>query len=95
MDPTDLNTFNHFIPTADLSLNSNSNDQQPDNQNINLADLILEKITAHEAVQGQAADAQSPAPQEDDVELPAKVVEAYTRQVIDGDGTSKSCSWRS
>jgi essential nuclear protein 1 len=58
-------------------LNSKA-DQQHDGQEINLADLILEKIAAHEAAQAgtlQTIDGE----QEDDVELPLKVVEIYTQ----------------
>ena len=45
----------------------------------NLADLILEKITAHEATQTGRPVLQGGGPPEDAIELPAKVVEVYSK----------------
>ena len=45
----------------------------------NLADLILEKITAHEAMQTGRPMIQGSGPPEDAIELPAKVVEVYSK----------------
>ena len=45
----------------------------------NLADLILEKITAHEATQTGGPMIQGGGPPEDAIELPAKVVEVYSK----------------
>ena len=44
-----------------------------------LADLILEKIAAHEAAQGGERVYQGGGAPEDAVELPAKVVEVYSK----------------
>ncbi len=50
-------------------------------QGTNLADLILEKIAAHEAIQSGGPPVQGGGPPEDAVELPAKVVEVYSKSV--------------
>ena len=48
-------------------------------QGTNLADLILQQIAAHEATQEGLPIVQGGGPPEDAVELPAKVVEVYTK----------------
>ena len=48
-------------------------------QGTNLADLILEKITAHEATQAGRPIIQGDGPPEEAIELPAKVVEVYSK----------------
>lgn len=50
-------------------------------QGTNLADLILEKIAAHEAAQAENSVIQVGGPPEDAIELPAKVVEVYSKYV--------------
>ena len=52
---------------------------QAEEQGTNLADLILEKIAAHEAVQSDQPVIQGGGLPEDAVELPAKVVEVYSK----------------
>ena len=48
-------------------------------QGTNLADLILEKITAHEATQTGRPKIQGGGPSEEAIELPVKVVEVYSK----------------
>lgn len=50
-------------------------------QGTNLADLILEKIAAHEATQSGGPPIQGGGPPEDAVEVPAKVIEVYSKSV--------------
>ena len=50
-----------------------------DGQTRNLADLILEKIAAHEAAQAGQAGVHSHEYMENAIELPTKVVEVYTK----------------
>ena len=50
-------------------------------QGINLADLILDRIAAHEAGQAGQPVIHGGGEPEDAVELPAKVVEVYTKCV--------------
>lgn len=47
----------------------------------NLADLILAKIAAHEATQPGGAVIHGGTPPENAIELPAKVVEVYSKYV--------------
>jgi essential nuclear protein 1 len=47
-------------------------------ESVNLADLILEKIAAHEAAQERRENNLGP-PDEEDYELPPKVIEVYTK----------------
>ena len=72
-DPRDLDTFNRFA----------SRDEE-EGRGTNLADLILEKIAAHEATQGGQAGHPvilgGGAP-EDAVELNSKVVQVYSTYV--------------
>lgn len=82
IDPEDLDTYRKFMPDEEDDLLKHGWDRQPtgegedEEEPVNLADLILEKIAAHEATQrrGEAAIA---AP--DDYEIPPKVVEVYTK----------------
>ncbi|KAK0508775.1 hypothetical protein JMJ35_009051 [Cladonia borealis] len=76
VDPNDLNLFNKFMPsdTSDPVFQPTQNDQAEE-QGTNLADLILKKIAAHEAVQDGQPVVQGGGLPEDAVELPAKVVE--------------------
>ena len=80
VDPNDLNLFNKFMPsdTSDPVFQPTQNDQAEE-QGTNLADLILKKIAAHEAVQDGQPVAQGGGMSEDAVELPAKVVEVYSK----------------
>ncbi|WPG99285.1 Hypothetical protein R9X50_00209800 [Acrodontium crateriforme] len=85
VDPSDLEMFNRFNPSFDpailLQPNQGEDDGEAQGPGTNLADLILEKIAAHEAEQGQggARHVQGGGDPDDAVELPAKVVEVYTQ----------------
>lgn len=83
--PDDLETFNKFFPSQEDPLLSKGWDaagQDPEEeQGTSLADLILEKIAAHEAAQaGGVSSAQGFSGAVDEAyELPPKVVEVYTK----------------
>ena len=83
VDPTDLAMFNRFNPEFDPStlLQPTTGEEEEEGQGTNLADLILEKIAAHEATREAEANgiADEFQPPEDAVELPAKVGEVYTQ----------------
>jgi essential nuclear protein 1 len=76
VDPNDLDAFNRFMPSA-----SNPFDPEEDEegQGTNLADLILQRIAEHEAIEGGEKPLMGGGAMEDAVELPAKVVEVYTK----------------
>ncbi len=67
--------------SADAILQATSNKGTDEGQGTNLADLILEKIAAHEATQPGQPVVQGGGPPEQAVELPAKVVEVYSKYV--------------
>lgn len=82
VDPNDLETFRKFLPEDDDPLLKHGWDLKPaegaaanNEESTNLADLILEKIYAHEAAQGRAETG----PVEEDIEVPPKVVEVFTK----------------
>ncbi|OAQ87840.1 bystin [Purpureocillium lilacinum] len=81
VDPEDLETYKRFMPDEEDDLLKHGWDQKPsgdepaEGESRNLADLILEKIAAHEAAEARK-EAGLPV---DDYELPPKVVEAYTK----------------
>lgn len=89
VDPNDLDMFNKFNPSFDpatLLEPKSTDDDEAQGPGTNLADLILEKIAAHEAQQrGGLTPATAPqqihggGDPDDAVELPAKVVEVYTQ----------------
>jgi essential nuclear protein 1 len=92
--PDDLETFGKFFPTQEDPLlrygwggEAGDPDEGP---GTNLADLILEKIAAHEAAEaGNNGTTQGmSAPPDDDFEIPPKVMEVYTKY---GDTLSRSC----
>lgn len=64
--------------TGDPIFQPTQNDQAEE-QGTNLADLILKKIADHEAVQSEQPAVQGGGLPEDAVELPAKVVEVYSK----------------
>jgi len=85
--PEDLATFNKFFPTQEDPLlrqgwggEDDGGADVDEGQGTNLADLILEKIAAHEAAQGNGAR-DVPGPIDEDLEIPPKVVEVYTKYV--------------
>jgi hypothetical protein len=68
------------MPThMDPLLQPGTDASEANNQRTNLADLILEKIAAHEAAQGDEHAVLGPGAPEDAIEIPAKVVEVYTK----------------
>lgn len=86
VDPNDLDMFNRFNPSFDpatLLQPNNDEEEQAQGPGTNIADLILEKIAAHEAQEQRQADGLPPVQgggdPEDAVELPGKVVEVYTQ----------------
>ena len=86
VDPNDLDMFNKFNPEFDPAtlLAPHNDEEEAQGPGTNLADLILEKIAAHEAQQqgdegGMPMHVQGGGDPEDAVELPAKVVEVYTQ----------------
>ncbi len=62
-------------PTLDLHADTTPQDAE----GTNLADLILEQIAAHEAAQSAKPMIHGGGAPEDAVEIPAKVVEVYTK----------------
>ncbi|KAI9681538.1 MAG: snoRNA-binding rRNA-processing protein [Caeruleum heppii] len=80
VDPSDINLFNKFVSsTEDRSLEHDGDPGEEEGQSTSLADLILAKIAAHEAGQDAAPLVKGGGHPEDAVELPAKVVEVYTK----------------
>ena len=86
--PDDLETFSKFFPTEEDPLLGTGwggeADDADEGPGTNLADLILEKIAAHEAAQaanGEVAQ-NAPRPIDEDFEIPAKVVEVYSKYVL-------------
>lgn len=79
VDPEDLDMYKKFMPDEEDDLLKHGWDRKPTGEeqgdSVNLADLILEKIAAHEASEARK-DAGLPV---DEYELPPKVVEAYTK----------------
>ena len=64
--------------SADAILQATAN-KGIEGQGTNLADLILEKIAAQEATQAGQPIVQGGGPPEEAIELPAKVVEVYSK----------------
>ena len=67
--------------TANDIIESRPSQDSRGGQGTNLTDLILEKIAAHEATQTSQPAVQGSGESEDAVELPAKVVEVYSKLV--------------
>lgn len=82
MNPGDLEMFNKFMPSdPDPLIEEVSHEEATGSQGINLADLILEKIAAHEAAQAGRPKIQGGGLPEDAVEIPAKAVEVFSKYV--------------
>ena len=80
VDPNDLDMYKKFMPDEEDDLLKHGWDQKPSGEEdeeepVNLADLILEKIAAHEAAQARREIGVP----DDAYELPPKVVEVYTK----------------
>lgn len=86
IDPNDLELFNKFM-RVDPGLttppvrnhNGDRDEEEEEGPGTNLANLILEKIAAHEAAQNGARVIHGGGLPEDAVELPIKVVEVYSK----------------
>ncbi|EMD90713.1 hypothetical protein COCC4DRAFT_68655 [Bipolaris maydis ATCC 48331] len=80
IDANDLAAWNKFIPTDDNPIVWPGEEAQPSGPGTDLAALILEKIAAHEAGgEVQHPEIQGGGAPEDAIELPAKVVEVYSK----------------
>ncbi|KAL9585557.1 MAG: hypothetical protein Q9212_001451 [Teloschistes hypoglaucus] len=83
VDPNDVSLFNKFMPSTtsgDHMLEpTQGRNGEMDGQTTNLADLILEKIAAHESTQNGQPMVHGGGLPEEAVELPAKVVEVYSK----------------
>ncbi|KAL8948763.1 MAG: hypothetical protein Q9222_005074 [Ikaeria aurantiellina] len=82
-DPNDLNLFNKFMPstTSQDHILQPTSDREGDvnGESTSLADLILEKIAAHESTRDKAPTVHGGGLPEEAVEIPAKVVEVYSK----------------
>lgn len=76
-----MDIFNCIMPssTANNIVQSVVPKNNEDGEGTNLADLILEKIAAHEADQSGQPIIHGGGEPEEAVELPAKVVEVYSK----------------
>ena len=82
IDPIDLDLYNKFMPSeSDPMLDSNRDTSTQSGEGTNLADLILEKIALHEATTPHEPRIQGGGAPKDAVEMPAKVVEVYSKYV--------------
>ena len=81
VDPNDLDLFNKFNPSSgrDSVLQAATDKGNEGAESTNLADLILEKIAAREAGQEGQPVIQGGGMPEDAIEIPAKVVEVYSK----------------
>lgn len=89
--PDDLETFNKFFPSQEDPLLRNGwpgmakeAEEAEEDQGTNLADLILEKIAAHEAAEAANSGGMrnEPGPIDEDFVIPEKVVEVYTKYFL-------------
>lgn len=80
IDPEDLATFNKFIPTEENPIVWPGEEAQSSGGgSTDLAELILQRIAEHEASGPEKREIIGGGDPEDAVELPAKVVEVYTK----------------
>ncbi|KAI4208605.1 MAG: hypothetical protein LQ348_000082 [Seirophora lacunosa] len=83
IDPNDVSLFNKFMPSTTsqdhILQPTTDRDKDGDSQGRSLAEIILEKIAAHEANQDGQPVIQGGGAPEDAVELPIKVIEVYTK----------------
>ena len=82
MKPGDLDLFNRFMAPHEDDVLPMTNGSMEEDKATNLADLILERIAAHEAAQLRDQVNQGGDLYEDAMELPAKVVEVYSKYVL-------------
>jgi essential nuclear protein 1 len=86
LSPADQALFAKFMPEQEdqlLKTGWGGKAEVEEEGTTNLADLILDKIAEKEAREArlQGTGAQEPGPVDDDFEIPAKVVEVYTKYV--------------
>ncbi|KAL8707671.1 MAG: hypothetical protein Q9220_007333 [cf. Caloplaca sp. 1 TL-2023] len=83
MDPNDINLFNKFMPSTtsqDQILRINQSLEGDTNgESTSLADLILEKIAAHESTRDKAPMIHGGGLPEEIIEIPAKAMEVYSK----------------
>lgn len=79
IDPQDLDVFNRFNPSFDDPILRPGEDAPAPGQSTNLADLILAKIAAHEAQQTGDAVGIDQEEEPEEVDIPPKVVEVYSK----------------
>lgn len=89
IDPEDLETYSKFFPAEEDSaavlrkgafFGGDDEPEQNDQGGTNLADLILQRIAEHEAMQARKdGGLPEPGPIDEEYELPPKVVEVYTK----------------
>lgn len=77
-DPTELELFNKFLPRTEPSTGPLAAGEDDADGGTNLADLILEKIAAHEAMHEGPAAVTGPDVTTENVELHPKVVQVYS-----------------
>jgi essential nuclear protein 1 len=81
VDPEDLEMYKKFMPDEEDDLLKHGWDLKPsgdaavEGESRNLADIILQKIAAHEAAEARKESGMPV----DDYELPPKIVEVYTK----------------
>ncbi|MCJ1308786.1 snoRNA-binding rRNA-processing protein [Agyrium rufum] len=80
-DQSELDLFEKFLPpqSRGLPVTADDDTRQGNGDSVNLADLILQQIEAHEAKAGQGAYGNDFVPPEGAIELPIKVVEVYSK----------------
>ena len=76
-----MEIFDKFMPANNetLPLLDGNNQDGSHTNGVNLADLILEQIAAHEAGQQKQDAVRGEGPRDEAIELPAKVVEVYSK----------------
>lgn len=76
--------FHKFLPRDEedpIFGSRKPEEEEPEGEGTNLADLILEKIAAHEAAQARGPAVMGGGAPEDAVELPVKAIEVFEKYV--------------